>query len=364
MANTRLICIQRSFDHWAEHSGYHQFLKHLPSDFHVTLVHVPRGRARCQGFPFWKKFWVRTALRIAGMRANPWTTARDLQAEFEILSLLRSHRQNGEKTIVHFLTGESGFNYFGSLRKSLGQVGNDVRLVASYHQPESKLAGLLPYKHRTRQLDLVLAVGTSQLPFFRFLPDTRVRAVPLGIDTDFYRPAHLSAHLSADGGPIYCVVVGHWMRDFDALEKVIQKRPERVVFRIVAPEAHIDRFRAFDNVRLYSGIDDDELLDLYQSSHIGLLPLTDTTANNGLLEMMACGLPIITTRVGSIEDYLSDASGILIARNDTDGLERAVRRLATSSVERIALGKAARRRALELDLTRVAIQMAEVYRRL
>ena len=358
MTPTRLICIQTHFAHWSGHSGYHQFLKHLPADIHVTHVRVSPGRVGGEGLPRWRMEWLRLATRVAKTRANPWTTANDLLTEFRLLLQVRGSLRKGGKTIVHFLDGEYGYNYFWILRRLLGSAGGRFRLVASYHQPESLLASLMPYKHRTKQLDLVLTVGTSQVNFFDFLPDTRVRFVPHGIDTDFYH----ATNQPVEDGTIFCLTVGHWMRDFDALEQVIRSCPERVIFRIVALEEHTKRFRNLNNVQLYSGINDEELLHLYQSSHIGLLPLRDTTANNGLLEMMACGLPIITTRVGSLMDYLPDGAGVLLDSNDIGELNRAVRRLATSKVERVNLGNAARRRALELDWTNMASEMAEIYR--
>jgi glycosyltransferase involved in cell wall biosynthesis len=144
------------------------------------------------------------------------------------------------------------------------------------------------------------------------------------------------------------------------LEKVARAAPERIVFRIVSDKGSTERFRGMSNVEVYSGIEDSELLRLYQQSHIGLMPLQDSTANNSLLEMMSCGLPIITTRVGSVQDYLPDGAGILLEKNDPQEILRAINSLNPEA--RRTFGEAARRRALELDWTNVGLQMAEQYR--
>jgi glycosyltransferase involved in cell wall biosynthesis len=230
--------------------------------------------------------------------------------------------------------------------------------MASYHQPGDWLTKVLPYKERIKDLDMVLTVGTSQFPFFDFLPKDRLRFVPHGIDTDYYCPANCR---NEDSRRVFCLTVGHWLRDFDALEQVIRSAPEQLVFRIVAGQEHVKQFRSLANVELYSGVADDELLRLYQRSDIGLMPLQDSTANNGILEMMACGLPIVTTRVGSVHDYLPEGTGILIDGNDPMAFLSAIKRLADSPVERGSLGEAARCRALELDWANIARQMAEIY---
>jgi glycosyltransferase involved in cell wall biosynthesis len=286
---------------------------------------------------------------------NPWTTEKDLLAEFRLLEEVRDGLKREDKVIVHFLDGEIGFNFFGELRKLLGRGNERVRLVGSYHQPGPLLETVLLHKDRTRDLDLVLTVGTSQLPFFRFLPEKNVRFVPHGVDTAYFRPSGLSV----PGDPLYCLTVGFWLRDFEALEKVVRASQGNIVYRVVSNQESTERFRGLPNVEIYSGIEDSDLLRLFQQSNIGLMPLLDSTANNSLLEMMSCGLPIITTDVGSVKDYLPEGTGILLERNDPRDILQAIHSLDAET--RQTLGGAARRRALELDWKNIALQMRTHY---
>ena len=61
-----------------------------------------------------------------------------------------------------------------------------------------------------------------------------------------------------------------------------------------------------------------------------LQTLENSTANNVVLEAMACGLPVVAERVGGISEYVSRENAILTEPNDVDTLVRAIRVLADS----------------------------------
>lgn len=355
-----LICIQTRHDHWSRHSGYHRYLSYLPADFSITLLRVPRGCDQKRDLHGWRRFCFGLAARVAMDHVNPWSTENDVLAELRVFERARSNVNQRLRTIVHFLDGEIGYNFFPDLRCLLGRRANMVRSVATFHQPGALLAGLLPHRERIAKLDVVMTVGSSQRDYFDFVSKDRLRFVPHGIDTNYYCPAN--ATRSSD--VVYCVTVGHWLRDFVALEALARSSPPGIRFRIVAKRELLKNFDGLPNVEVHSGIDDSALLSLYQDSDIGLLPLTDTTANNALLEMMACGLPIVATDTGSIRDYLPEAAGVLFAGNDVQTMRSAILHLAASPGERARRGQATRRRALELDWSVVAGQFADVYREL
>ena len=108
-------------------------------------------------------------------------------------------------------------------------------------------------------------------------------------------------------------------------------------------------------------VDDDALLREYQSADLFLLPLTDCTANNSLLEAMACGLPLVATDVGGVRDYASVDCAALVPPRDGQAMAEAVLALCRDDGRREAMGRAARGRALELDWDRVAGRLVDVY---
>ena len=65
-----------------------------------------------------------------------------------------------------------------------------------------------------------------------------------------------------------------------------------------------------------------------ESSHALLLFSNYENLPCVIVEALACGLPVISTRVGGISEHISDERGILVDRGDEAGLERALETMA------------------------------------
>jgi len=75
-------------------------------------------------------------------------------------------------------------------------------------------------------------------------------------------------------------------------------------------------------------------------------------ANEGvpqaLMQAMACGLAVVSTPVGSIDEIVADGdTGVLVRPEDSTALREAIERLLGDEAQRRALGTRARARARE-----------------
>jgi glycosyltransferase involved in cell wall biosynthesis len=87
---------------------------------------------------------------------------------------------------------------------------------------------------------------------------------------------------------------------------------------------------------------------IYRSADISVLPsFMEATSITGL-ESMACGLPLVGTRVGGILVLIDDEqTGLLVGPGDPAGLAKAIHRLAADTELRRTMGERARQRAAE-----------------
>jgi glycosyltransferase involved in cell wall biosynthesis len=80
-----------------------------------------------------------------------------------------------------------------------------------------------------------------------------------------------------------------------------------------------------------------------RAADLFVFPTLDEAFGLSLVEAMACGLPVVSTAVGGIRDFLLDGvNGIEVAPNDDDALRAAILRLIASAGDRERLGRAAR----------------------
>ncbi len=103
--------------------------------------------------------------------------------------------------------------------------------------------------------------------------------------------------------------------------------------------------RAFPNLLRFCGhIERQDLPAYLCRAHVfGFAPVFETGPSNACLEAMACGLPIIITRVGGMpEMVMHEETGFVIPPGDLEALVVALRRLISDEALRANMGKRAR----------------------
>ncbi len=99
----------------------------------------------------------------------------------------------------------------------------------------------------------------------------------------------------------------------------------------------------------------DRLLQLYRESGVDVVVLPSLDLGNNqhegvpvcLMEAMAHGIPVVSTRTGGIPELLRDGAGILVPPQDPEALAEAIERLIRDSALQIQLGRAGRQRIEE-----------------
>lgn len=262
----------------------------------------------------------------------------------------------GAEHPVHVLWGERDLGYLDVASRLL-----HGRLICSFHTCPDTLPSVIRSPRRLQALSSLVLMSRCQYRFFADagISPKAIHVVLHGIDTSYFRPVRREA----DGG-FTVLFIGAYRRDFNRLARIcagLESEPGIRVRMAVPPGVH-HRIPKLKNVTLLSRLSGAELRAEYQHAGCLLMPVEDATANNAILEAMACGLPVIADDAGGIPEYLGKNAGVLIKSRSVDEFVRAIVRLKSSASGRQEMALAARARAEELDWAVVARQMMDLYR--
>jgi L-malate glycosyltransferase len=152
------------------------------------------------------------------------------------------------------------------------------------------------------------------------------------------------------------------MRDYPSAKLVIVGRGEG---EEKLREQHNDLVKA-GRVH-FTGYRSDDLPEILNALTVKVLlaPGSDATCR-AILEAMACGTPVIASKIGVLPDTVTDGqTGYLVKPGEVESLERSIRSALDHPEELEAIGKNARERVLERhDLERTTDKVEKFYRRL
>ncbi len=181
-----------------------------------------------------------------------------------------------------------------------------------------------------------------------------------GIDIEHYRPAERQA----DDDVKRVLFVGGRFRSkggFDLIEALSPRLGRDVVLDVVTAEEVPDA----PGVRVHRlSAGDERLLGLYQQADLFCLPTYGDSNPWVLLEAMACGTPVVSTKLGAIDELLGHGeAGVVHRAGDLDALRAAVDELLDDPAARRELGIRARARCeREFDARRQVPLLVELLR--
>ncbi len=174
------------------------------------------------------------------------------------------------------------------------------------------------------------------------LDEEKIEIIPFGADTDFFKPLKIQKNRNA----FQILAVGYLIerKGFEylirAMKEVLKNHGSAQLTIVGSGPLEkklnnlIKELELENNVRILKNVSDDELLHLYNSHDLFVLPsIVDSQGNTEglgvvLLEAMACGLPVIGSNTGGIPDIIQDSeTGLLVPEKDIFKLSQAISRL-------------------------------------
>jgi glycosyltransferase involved in cell wall biosynthesis len=209
-----------------------------------------------------------------------------------------------------------------------------------------------------RALPALLTVSTSSyddiVRDFAVEP-SRLTVVPVGVETDVFVPptaprvpGRIVATTSADV-PMKGLV--------PLLEAVAKLRTERDVELVVVGKpkeggtanATIARLGIEDAVRFVNGVAESELVELFGSAQVAVVPSLYEGFSLPAIEAMACATPLVATTAGALPEVVGPdgVTALHVPPGDPEALALAIARVLDDDALAARLGAAGRARVLE-----------------
>jgi glycosyltransferase involved in cell wall biosynthesis len=239
------------------------------------------------------------------------------------------------------------------------------RWVATVHFPPNHWsdADLAALRHLAR----VITLCERDRAFFADrLGKGAVSLILHGVDCSVFRPDEA---LRAPGPRL--LFMGKWLRDFETAGRVfaaaLDRWPALEIDVIVASRwADGSRLAALANhprVHWQESVPDVELPRLYQRAWLLVMPLLESSANNALVEALACGTVPVVNRIGGVPDYGGGTLYPLCESTDVDEYLARIAHWLEAPDELRTVAGACRDFAIEhLDWPHVRRQHVDLYR--
>lgn len=279
----KLTCVTKRMPHHGRYAGYSALLDHLRADRVISVSSTGVER------------WVGAATRRLLLGRPPgsdWWGAHSLRAELAAWL----DRAPGPR-VVHVMYGEDLLGLSSYLPRQ------DTRLVATFHQPMTRIDALRVPRDVVARLDALIALDEAAAEAWRRRhPDLPVHALRLGVDTSFWTPSAYPRRRS-------CLVVGSHLRDFEVLQETLPALTEHgVCVDLVGVDPARMQGKLPSGVRVHRGISDEALRQLYRDSGAFLLAMKMASGNNALLQALATACPVICSDLPGARSYVQAAA--------------------------------------------------------
>jgi glycosyltransferase involved in cell wall biosynthesis len=253
-----------------------------------------------------KRSWtLGNALKQWGIR-HYGSTWNALVPRWDEWRILRGLPHSSELYPVHFVFGE-----FVMPRRIKPYHRKGARVVVSVHCSARRWDSVWLRPDGFAQADEVILTSESQRPFVeRHVPHERVRRIFLGVDIAFFRPP---ATRNPAGDKFRLLLMGNTERDHEFAAQIAAKLPaDRFEWRIRTDSHEKSHYQDIPCVTLLPRLSDEDFLKEYQQADVLVMPMLDSAANDGILESMACGTPVMTNRTGGSPEYVASDCNFLM----------------------------------------------------
>jgi glycosyltransferase involved in cell wall biosynthesis len=284
--------------------------------------------------------------------------------------LLKENRYDLVHAFFGLPTGWLCYRTAGRLPYIISLRGSDVPGEHARLQFEYKLLGPLLKRIWKNAAALVACSDGLKNRALRFSPSVNIDIIPNGVDLNRFYP-------SADGnisGELKLLTVGRLSVTkrveilIEAVE-ILSKKGRDVRLTISGGGGLLEQLKNLveqkkltDVIDLTGRIESEKMPDVYRQNNIFVSASMQEGMSNAMLEAMASGLPIITTRCEGVDELITD-NGIVVEDAGAAAVAEAISDLAENKQRYNTMCAAARRQAENFGWDRVAEGYIKLYHR-
>jgi len=139
---------------------------------------------------------------------------------------------------------------------------------------------------------------------------------------------------------------------------IIGEGPKRKELEKFIKENKLDK-----KIKLLGGASREKVFEILKESDIFVLTSNWEGFPRSILEAMSCGLPVIASDVGGVREAVDESCGVLVKREDREGLKRALEKLIKNPSLIKEMGKRAEEKASkEFSLDKMFRETERVYK--
>jgi len=252
--------------------------------------------------------------------------------------------------------------------------GSDVPGHNARLQLEYKLLGPLVFKPIWKRAAALVACSEGlKARALRFMPSARIEVIPNGVDLERFCLAKTSPEAKGPKDrPVKLLTVGRLSatKRLDLLIEAVGRLRTgggHVKLTIIGGGALeselrqlLDRKGSRGTVTLAGRRSAREMPEIYRRHDVFVSASSQEGMSNAMLEAMASGLPIVTTRCEGLDELIAD-NGLIVDEPAPEPLARAIESVVRDRPKRAAMAAAARKQAEKFTWTAVADAYLRLY---
>lgn len=361
----------------SQHNRPHQFVKYLSRNHDITLLSINDWWKGNQGdLESYSSFFSDYLKKVDYHYLTDRKISPVLQEVFLTKKVKELSKENFDVHLNYnsLITGCRLSNHFTTVLDLADDLPGMIRHSPQIPNLLRPLGGLMGDYYLKKDIEKAeyITLTTSEIGERYRIPLEKSEILPNGVDTDIFTYQKNSKHeLGLDGFIIgYVGVLREWV-DFEPIFKALKNLDNEIKMLVVGSEGTLNENR--DLARKY-GIDDrviftgmvpySEVPKYISAMDVGLIPFNLSNVSHSALpikvfEYMACGKPVISTQIASLEAMFPDV--ILYVRNSDDFADK-IQMIYDDELLRRKLGNSGRKIAEKYNWEDITAKLEEVLR--